>query len=932
MRTIHKPLTLLLIMLFAACKVQCVLASDIIFRNLTGTDGLSGLLVNTLYKDSRGYVWIGTDNGLDRFDGMRIRNFTFTGIGQTMKKRVSSVAVTASGRLFAGNGLGLWAEDGHGGTLSRRFDDKISFPVNALLTDGDVLYAGTDKGLYIIKGEELTVKRVDNNAWTASNRITDIIADKASRCLWLTTQDGLARYDMRRGTFILFRQASADTDNYFRCLAKVGTDVYVGTMTQGLLVFNTKDLHFAKGPSVGSNVVSDISCDGRDMVYVATDGNGVHYISHRLGKVVRSFRHTPGYANSISSNSVYSLLVDRRGMLWVGTYRTGLDYTLWHNDLFRLYSFLPDFTSANLTVNSVSIKGHERLIGTRDGLFFINELTHSVRRFSTPELTSNLILATVFYNGKYFVGTYGGGLMTLDPASQQLRSFGRGLSKGHVFCMRTDPRGRLWIGTDNGMYRYDGSTEKLQKFSSANSQLQEGSVYTITFDSTGKGWVGSERGLSIIEAAKGTIRADVFPEGFVNNDKIRCIYEDSRHNLFFVREKGNLFMSNLTMDKFGDVSLPFLRPDVDNSVLSVIEDRGRNLWIACSDGLFRMANIGSTAFDLYTFNDGLPSQTFTNNSALLDEHGLLWFGNTKGLVSVNPSVAADGKLRRLHRVLVTGVQVNGKETEEYSSLPNGDDDVTFFFSDMSFGAPGSAVYEYRLEGVDDDWRVAVARGQASYYNLKAGTYTFHVRTPGNASTETTVRITIRPLIAWWGWLLILTAVAALAYFLIRWRKGQHRAAEVVETSVLQTGHTKDASGDGAVTLKEQPKEKSGKVLLSDKECEMIKRRITVFMEKNRPYVNKNMKSVDLANGVGVPLNTLSFVLNKYMHMSFNDYVNDYRVREFKRKASGSTNSQLTLSALAEECGFGSHASFFRTFKKMTGITPNEFLHRLRHPS
>lgn len=915
----YKRLRHILTTFFVLCGLLSVQSENYVFRNMVSSDGLSGLLVNTIYKDFNGYIWLGTDNGIDRFDGMRIRHYTFKDVGLTMKKRVNCIVVDSDGQLYAGNGYGLWAEDNGSGVLSRRYVDEINTSVNTIIAIGGSLYIGTDKGLYIIKNGNVTAKRVEQNAWAASNKITDLEFDKYSQCLWLTTQDGLASYDLRKATFRLYRRKGESHCNYFRCLTKSGNEIFIGTMTQGLLVFNTADGSFVKGPSVGSNVVSDISSSG-DMVYVATDGNGVHYVSRSKKQVVKSFVHIPGNAKSISSNSVYSLLVDKDDMLFVGTYRTGLDYSLFHSDLFSVYQLAPEFTSANLTVNSVSINGGERLIGTRDGLYYINENTHTVRHFTSPQLSSNLILSTLWYAGMFYIGTYGGGLMTLNPATMQLQSFGGELSGGHVFCLKTSPDGQLWIGTDEGAYRYDGTSGKLTKFSSTNSQMPEGSVYTIMFDSTGKGWIGSENGLCIIDPKTGAIRADVFPEGFASRDKIRCIYEDSRHNLFFVREKGNLFRSNITMDKFGDIQLPFLRTDMDNSVLSVIEDRNRNVWIACSNGLFRMADIGGEAYDLFTFNDGLPSQTFTNNSVLLDKENTLWFGNSKGLVSVNPSLPAKVGKQKGRKVLLTGVVVNGVEVADYSSLSNSENNITFNFSDMSFGSPGSAVYEYKLDGVDDDWRFAVATCQASYFRLKAGTYTFHVRIPGNAMTETTATLTIRPLIAWWGWLLIV-ATAVIVSFVVYRRRSAKTLFEA--SNVPAEGQTEHLS-----TLSEQqPAEKTVKLLLSDKEAETVKRRITTYMEKERPYVNKNLKSADVANGIGVPLNNLSFVLNQYMHVSFNDFVNEYRVREFKRRVADERYAQLTLSALAEDCGFGSHASFFRAFKKITGITPNEYLHK-----
>ena len=271
--------------------------------------------------------------------------------------------------------------------------------------------------------------------------------------------------------------------------------------------------------------------------------------------MTRRFYHDVSDKEGIRSNSVYSLLVDDRGAVWVGHFQAGLDYSLYQNGLFRTYAYPPLFNSANLSIRSFISRGQEKVIGSRDGLFYINEATGMVKSFVKPVLTSDLILTISFYQGEYYIGTYGGGMMVLKPETLSLKYFSQSdtelFQKGHIFCVKPDTKGNLWIGTSQGLFNYNGQTKQIKHFTSANSQLPEGNVYEVSFDSTGKGWIATETGMCIYDPASQNLRSNVFPEGFVNKDKVRTIYEDSEHNLYFIREKGSLFTSTLTMDQIG---------------------------------------------------------------------------------------------------------------------------------------------------------------------------------------------------------------------------------------------------------------------------------------------------------------------------------------------------------------------------------------------
>ena len=330
-----------------------------------------------------------------------------------------------------------------------------------------------------------------------------------------------------------------------------------------------------------------------------------------------------------------------------------------------------------------------------------------------------------------------------------------------------DAKGNLCIGTSQGLFSYNGQTKQIKSFTSANSQLPEGNVYEVSFDSTGKGWIATETGMCIYDPASQSLRSNVFPEGFVNKDKVRTIYEDAEHNLYFIREKGSLFTSTLTMDRFQNRSIFSTLPD--NSLMSVIEDNQGWLWVACNDGLLRIKEEGEE-YDAFTFNDGVPGPTFTNGAAYKDEKGLLWFGNTKGLIYVDPK-RVDEVRGKVRSIVFTDILANGVPFTS-SSLKYNQNNLTFCFTDFAYGLPSALLYEYRLEGVDKDWKLLAAQNEVSYYGLSSGTYTFRVRLPGNEQSEASCQVTVCPMIPWWGWglsvLLIVGIIAFIRYYV--WKR------------------------------------------------------------------------------------------------------------------------------------------------------------------
>ena len=914
---IRRPLEILLLLLLPM-QIQAQ-GMRPMFRGLSVSNGLSDLCANEIYKDSLGFIWVGTDMGVDRFDGFYIRNFPIPG-ADTNRKRVNAIHAYRGKVLLVGNNTGLWTVNAVTGEYVRIDKQLINCAVNDICQVGSTFYIATAKGLFTFRNGACSHPVYPGkNVLSASNHVTRLSLDRRGT-LWMSTMNGL--FALREGRAIQAYRNPAGTQQ-FSNLTCIGDQIYLGTMDQGLYVFNQKTHRFAKGPNVGCNVISSLSSDGRQTVYVATDGNGVHFISARTGEIVNSFTHAPNATNLIRSNSVYSLLVDREGLIWIGFYQSGLDYTLYQSNLFHPYAF-GTFNSTDYVVRAFSINGPEKLIGTRDGLFFIKEDRNEVHVYTTPQLRSKLILAVKRYRGHYYIGTYGGGMYVLDPQTGTVNDFSSSdpvFRNGHIFKLADDGKGNLWIGTSDGLYRLNGKGA-LQTYNHRNSALMDGNVYEIFFDSQHKGWICTENGMAIFDPASQTISTDIFPDGFIHHVKIRQVYETRHHQLLFLPDKGRIMTSSLNMSNLRELEMPTAIDDA--SPMFVVEDGEGYLWVASTQHLMRMSG---GRYTLYNYSDGIPSETFSLNAYYREPGGRLWFGNASGLLSVDPK-DIEHATRHPYPIYITEVIADGTSYQQdlslkpqqpaRLSLPSGTSNVVFRFTCPEYTDPSSFSFEYRLEGHDREWRFLTGKNEVNYYNLDDGTYTFVCRLPGNDKVCTRITVTIGyPLWAKIGLFMLLIATAYLLWrFIIkRYGKKLKRAVKAFYESENKA-----------------EKEKYKTSTLKEAECRQLATQLRQCMEEQRPYINPDLKLNDLAKMSNISSYNMSYLFSQYMQVSYYDYVNEYRINAFKQMVKAGGTERYTLEAMAEKCGFSSRTSFFRSFKKVTGETPNEYIKRLKKSS
>lgn len=934
-------------LLLLLCLVSMALrANPYVFRELSVSGGLSDLLVNALYKDSVGYVYIGTAHSLDVFDGVRLHCYPLKGADEN-RKRVNAIAETPGREIWVANAEGLWHLDKTSSTLERVLPETIDFPVLSLCSEGGTLYIGSERGLFIYREGQIEYLTADKDVFSPTNAITAICPGEGET-LWLAARDGLHAFDRRDRSFRSYHHRVEKEGNHlcgFRAMTRMGHTLYVGTMEHGLLEFDTESHRFSDSFDVDCNVISALDNDGGSTLYVGTDGAGVTLIDVGRRQVVTRLRHQAGVEGGLRSNSVYSLLVDRDGLLWVGYYQSGLDYTLYQQPLFHIFSYSPtDLQTQGRVVRSICIRGDEMLIGMRDGLSYIDRARRRSCTFDRAALRMGMVFDILPYRGEYLVGTYGGGLHIFNPRDLTLRDFDSSEAlpfvKGQIFCLTPDPEGQLWIGTSSGLYCYRDGT-RVAHYTCANSRLPDDMVYDVYFDSTGKGWICTERGLCLWDASTHRLRTDLFPEGFVNHEKIRVVYEDSRHTLYLYPEKGTLCISDLSMSTLQRL-LPGTPLDGQDGVF-LQEDAEGNLWIGTTGGLFCRDTQGNVR--PFGFLDGIPSPVFNFCRPYLGADGRLWLGNEKGLLYAD---LADLRRQsdRMGRVCVTHVAVNGRPSlpvatqlqagAQHVTLQASQRNLSFGFSDFSYTDPRALDFECCLSGVDDDYVRLAGRDEAAYYELSPGHYTLRVRATGRPSTETVLQLHIASSSRLWLWALLpLLLCLYPAYRRLR-RRPVVVAAEVVvpapqppvaaPVEVQPQPVVPQPAADEAEKSAGEKKYKNAKV--SADECRRMAERLEELMQQQKPYTNSDLKIADLATMLGVSAHALSYLFNQYLNRNYYDYINDYRIAEFKRVAECEKYARFTLTALAELCGFSSRASFFRYFKKSTGITPSEYVQRL----
>ncbi len=902
-------------------------------------DVLHDTFVHALYRDPQGFVWAGTGKTVERLGGKGIC-YNFEGVASITGYApclVNAMVQLHDGRFFVGNSSGLWQLNHKTQLVERAFDNDIKASVNCLTetTDGRML-VGTDQGLYQVDGTEVTLLTqliYKETRGATQDRILAIDAhDK--QAYWALTSKGVQQIVPASGAKAEFACPSLNICGSLTAMVRKGNTLYIGTQRGGIVCFSIARQQFFS-PSTTSVPASALPAYQQflanpcainaldikgDTLAVATSGQGLFLLkAPTLAPLYHSTHQDQG--GGLVSSRLSSVLLTE-GHVWCGTeFYLGLNYLIDTSTPARIFTE-GSFSSANLSVRSVLHTPDHTFIGTLSGFYVADHRTHATTHYTAAaspqgQLRSDLIFS--FHrqrDGVVLVGTCRGGLSAFRPETRQYveTPLTRAITTGDVFQFVEEKNGTLWAATSVGLFRQDGATGTVKSYTAASAGMPGAYVYNICRDSQGRVWLSTDKGNCLFNERTGRCTTQGIPEELLMKSGARSVNKTSDGRLFFISLNYQAVVADRQLRTIKH--LPY-------TVFNVGEDRQKRIWMSNGGGLVQLsADLEHTRF--FSFHHLLSSQNGLTSGPRLTldpQTQTLWLPAVHGLVIFDTQ-----HLPAPRPVRLTEALVNGKTHESFESndgeepslrLGSGERNITLRYASLAYEHPDFVRYEYWLEGSDSTWSAPTAETEASYFNLPSGTYRFHVRRMLDDSSTATITITIG-----YPWTTIL-CFALLAVGIIGggwwlWRRRRALPQAVIEADEAQMPYEQQEQ-----TESEQRDAPEG-ARLSVETAAQLTKALHAYMAE-APYLDTELKQSTVAARLGCSASDLSLLFTRHMDTTYYDYINTLRVEAFKEAVARGDGNRYTLMALAERCGFKSKATFYRAFKRVMGVTPNEYL-------
>ncbi len=740
------------------------------FKHINSTHGLSASYVKSILRDSRGFVWFGTKNGLNVYNGFDIERLKcFDYEKKHGNDNIGALYEDKDGKIWIGTDRGIF-------TLTPA-DPKFRYidtqTADGMFVNNYVLrISGDDDGnVWVLSPTQGFFRYHDNKVDYFANPAhndgqefyIDFALTPAGNVYAVTNKSDIYLYKKGDKKFTKITSTPvdpSDSRNALKIVSDGGDNFYIATLDGHLYKFNPrrdKTPSPIKFSGSGNVYLMDVALVDNDL-WVGTH-NGLHILDLTDGTESK-VTENPLDPFSLADNSLSTIYRDYEGHVWLGTAFSGVEFL--SNNPFRFNVIGRSAGLSSLRVRGIAITDDGKIwIGTENnGLNRLDPATGQVTfPIKSPAGSSGVMHFVQADGNKIYAGFTGNGVMESSPANPsgvQLPVAEVPNGDGSGYCYLKDSSGTEWIGSGGAMVRRRPGEQKFTKV----DELAGYWSFTIFEDSDGYIWVGTMgNGLWKHDPKKGTFHNYTYDDGEgspkgLRSNSITAIMQDSKGNLWFSTDRGGLSRYNKQTDDFTTYSIEEGLPD--NVVYNVLEDSRGFLWFGTNKGLVKF-NPDTHSIKVFSMADGLPFDEFSYNSAAVDPKGLFYFGGVNGVISFNPLL--DNLTEKPHPVYFTGVQLlesnplDGKEgigglaSGQSVTLPSDYASFSITVASPEYGVIGQKFFYYRLLPVNQEW-TRMDGNKITFANLASGNYTLEVRY-GDGENASVNQLHIKILPPWW---------------------------------------------------------------------------------------------------------------------------------------------------------------------------------------
>jgi PAS domain S-box-containing protein len=811
------------------------LQQNIKFQHLSLEDGLSQSTVYAILQDSQGFIWFGTQDGLNKYDGYEFTVYRHdpSDAYSLSHNEIFAIYEDSNGTLWIGTSKGLNRFD----RQKNRFIRYLHKNTNSLSHNSiwsiyednmGILWIGTDGGglsqFDRHQNQFLSFKHDPKNPHSLSHNEVWPIFQATKGVLWIGTNGGgLNKFDRQQKKFTHYWPDEKNKKSFSNRISSIYQtaegNLWIGSI-KGLHQFDPQTerfVHYFHDPnnskSLSHNAVWGINEDERGRLWIVTDGGGINLFE---GGTFVHFKHDSQNQSSLSSNAILSLYQDKAGTMWFGTSGSGVNYFNQKQEKFVHYFPEPNNSNSLNNKHILSIYADQKgflWVGTRGGLNQFDEKREKVTHFrhepENPNSLSNNEIHALYEDsmGTLWIGTFGGGLNQFNREQNQFVSYKNNpdnpdsLINNYVMSIYEDKMGELWIATRGGLDKFNRKQGKFTHYvhdPKNPNTLGDNNISSIYEDKTGTVWIGTlGGGVNKFDRLRNHFiryQHDEKNQNSLSYDEVSSIYEDKTGTLW-------IGTYGCGLNKFDRATETFTHYSEKNglansTVYCILEDNQGKLWLSTNRGLSKF-NPKTERFRNYDVLDGLQSNEF-NPACYKNQRGELFFGGINGFNAFYPEQVKDNSyippiVMTDFKMFNQSVGFGGKSPlKQHISLTKNitlsykQSFFSFEFAALNFLQPKRNQYAYKLEGFDNNWNDIRARRHADYTNVPHGSYIFRVKGSNNDNVwneqGAALKITILPppWKTWWAYTLYVLTILTIivSYHLAQERKLRKQQKEL----------------------------------------------------------------------------------------------------------------------------------------------------------